>query len=60
MFKGFQTTTSKWQKKEIKKNKQTNKTQGIKRKNKIIEKDKQKNTKTGKKQNKKDKNQEKY
>ena len=34
---------SKWQKKEIKKTtKQTNKNQGIKRKNKIIEKDKQK------------------
>ena len=36
--KGFQITTSKWQKKEMKQtNKQTNKNQGIKRKNKIID-----------------------
>ena len=47
---------SKWQKKEIKKTtKQTNKNQGIKRKNKIIEKNKPKNTKTGKKKTKKTK-----
>ena len=35
------------------KNTQTNKNQGIKRKNKIIEKDNQKNTKTGKKKTQK-------
>ena len=54
VFKGFQITKSKLQKKEIKKtNKQTNKNQELKRKNKIIEKTPKKMRREGKKQNKK-------
>ena len=54
VFKGFQITTSKQQKKEI----QTNKNQELKRKNKIIENNKQKVRKEGKNKTKKGKNQE--
>ena len=50
VFKGFQITKSKWQKKEIK---QTNKNQELKRKNKIVEKTPKKMRREGKKQNKK-------
>ena len=50
VLKGFQITSSKWQKKEIKK---TNKNQELKRKNKIIEKTPKKMRREGKKQNKK-------